>query len=163
MSDQGPNVLNNNAAVVSLQHNLAELVGNIMPSSQPNSLGTGQLNRKSSLVFSSADNRDSVSAPPVENVEVCPKASEICEIAAKMQQVLDCGETSVESVQCDETNPVLQTTDDTGPVRGRSHVSRSTSRAQKRSDSSTPYRRKSISKTRGDSTQVFPIPKFSDK
>lgn len=84
MSDQGPNVLNNNAAEVSLQQNPAELVGNSMPSSQPNSLGTGQLNRKSSVVFSSADNRDSVSASPAESVEVCPKASEIYENAAKM-------------------------------------------------------------------------------
>lgn len=86
-------------------------------------------------------------------------------------------ETSVKSLQCDATNPKCVTLnidvrslcdtqihqcDETEPSRGRSRVSRSVARSQKRSLSAVPYRRQSGSYTR-DNKRVLPAPKNSNK
>ncbi|KAL4222850.1 hypothetical protein ACF0H5_018890 [Mactra antiquata] len=70
-------------------------------------------------------------------------------------------ETSVKSLLSDATNPTIHPMTDSGPIRGRSHASRSAARSNKRSNSATPYRRKSVSKTRDDSPRVLPVSKNS--
>lgn len=58
-------------------------------------------------------------------------------------------ETQVKSVAANSTNPLCDIQDPIEiPARGRSRVSRTVSRSEKRSQSAVPYRRKSVSKQR---------------
>ena len=68
-------------------------------------------------------------------------------------------QTLLKSVQFDATNTLCTNSAEAGTtIRGRARVSRSISKAQKRSQSSVPYKRKSFSKTRY-SEQVLPVDK----
>ena len=65
-------------------------------------------------------------------------------------------ETSVKSLQCNATNPLMNPPTECIPTRGRSRVSRSAAKMNKRSQSAVPYRRQSVSKTRVVLSQVLP-------
>ena len=65
-------------------------------------------------------------------------------------------ETNVKSLQCNATNPLMNPPTECIPTRGRSRVSRSAAKTNKRSQSAVPYRRQSVSKTRVVLSQVLP-------